>query len=474
MPPAQSQARGFLRLFSGSGLRSASGGSAAAPSDTLLSSSFGDTSVLAVSGRVWAARQQLTGLRTAFSTVAAPHRRGVAPSLTSSIKQLLQDYKQLSKAKLSALVVLTAVSGYVAGSGDEIAWEGMAWTALGTFASSACANTLNQLYEINNDSRMARTRGRPLPTGRLSTLHGAAFAVVTGAAGVAILYSQTNPLTASLGAANILLYAGVYTPLKQLSIANTWVGALVGAIPPLMGWAAAAGNLAPGAAFLGGALFAWQLPHFLALAWFCKEDYIKGGFRMLSMADPTGRRTGWVALRYSLALTAAGVGAVGLGLTTMPFALEAGVLGAIMSVRSVQFLAAPSDLGARLLFKSSLVYLPLLLAGLAFHRLPNDSTTAAADFAELQATMFQWVCTGLGLMHDFLLASVAASGVAVAVEVLRGGLEDEANNTNGFQCPSKVYGDSEGMVEGEESLQGVVVGSTEVVSVEPASSGESQ
>lgn len=189
MPPTQHQ---LLRLFSSSCFRSGLP-TPAASSDVLLSSNLLNTSISVISGRCSAARQQLANKwRAGFSTVAAPHRRGVAPSISSSLKQLLQDYKQLSKAKLSALVVLTAVSGYVAGSGDEIAWKGMAWTALGTFASSACANTLNQLYEINNDSRMNRTRGRPLPTGRLSRLHGAAFAVVTGVAGVAILYYQVS------------------------------------------------------------------------------------------------------------------------------------------------------------------------------------------------------------------------------------------------------------------------------------------
>lgn len=292
---------------------------------------------------------------------------------------------------------------------------------------------------------------------------------------------QNNPLTAGLGFANIILYAGIYTPLKQLSIANTWVGALVGAIPPLMGWAAAAGNLAPGAAFLAGTLFAWQLPHFLALAWFCKEDYIRGGFRMLSMADPTGRRTGWVALRYSLALTAAGFAAVGMNLATTPFAVEAGVLGAIMSLRSVQFLKAPSDAAARVLFKSSLVYLPLLLLGMFVHRLPNDHTLATFQFSELMDVSFQYMCVGLSVMHNMLLASVAASGFAVAVEVLRGGLDEEANNSSSFQCPSKVYGDSgEARVESEESgaesptaVVAVAAGSTTTLQQAPAAASSS-
>lgn len=132
----------------------------------------------------------------------------------------------------------TAAAGYVLGSDDTIQWAGLGWTCLGTLMASAAANTCNQLYEIRTDALMKRTAGRPLPSGRVSVPHAAAFAAFMAAGGVLSLY-QTNKLTAALGAGNIALYAAVYTPLKQMSVVNTWVGALVGAIPPLMGWAAA-------------------------------------------------------------------------------------------------------------------------------------------------------------------------------------------------------------------------------------------
>ncbi|KAL6765582.1 UbiA prenyltransferase family-domain-containing protein [Haematococcus lacustris] len=299
--------------------------------------------------------------------------RGLAQLGSAQRVSLLTNYKQLSKFKLSSLVVLTAGAGFVAGSGETISWSGLAWTAIGTFGAAACANTLNQLYEVANDRLMSRTCTRPLPTGRLTALHAAGFAACTGALGLGILLHQANPLTAALGATNIILYAGIYTPLKQLSPWNTWVGALVGALPPLMGWAAASGGqLEPGAVVLAAALFSWQLPHFMALAWLCKDDYVRGGFRMLSATDRSGRRTALVAARHCLYLLPMGALAVAAGMTTQAFAWEAAGLATVMAVPAAAFVSKPSQQTARKLFRSSLLYLPLLMLGLVIHRLPND------------------------------------------------------------------------------------------------------
>ena len=152
-------------------------------------------------------------------------------------------FKQLSKARLSALVVLSAAAGFVAGSGEDVEWSKLGWTSFGTFACAASANSLNQIYEVEKDKLMKRTRNRPLPTGKITRANALVWAVGAGFVGCASLYATSNGTTAALGAANIALYAGVYTPLKQISMWNTWVGALVGAVPPLMGWAAASGSL---------------------------------------------------------------------------------------------------------------------------------------------------------------------------------------------------------------------------------------
>ena len=309
-------------------------------------------------------------------------------SLARRMRAALRDYKQLSKARLSALVVLTASAGFAAGSpGAAIDWAGLAWTSLGTFGAAAAANALNQVYEAANDARMARTCNRPLPAGRMGRGHAALFALACGAAGVWLLHEKANPLTAALGLANIALYAGVYTPLKQVTWLNTWVGAVVGAVPPLMGWAAAAGGLEPAAFALAAALFCWQMPHFLSLAWLCREDYARGGFRMLSMVDPTGRRTAGAALRHCAYLVPIGAAAVALGVASPWFAAESAALAAAMGAGAAAFYRAPSQGSARALFRGSLMHLPLLLACLAVHRQPNAHVTADEAAERLRA---QW------------------------------------------------------------------------------------
>ena len=188
---------------------------------------------------------------------------------------------------------------------------------------------------------------------------------------------QTNNLTAGLGAANIALYAFVYTPLKVVSISNTWVGAIVGAIPPLIGWTAATGQLDPGALVLGATLYLWQMPHFMALAWMCREDYAKGGYRMLSRFDPTGRRTAGCALRNCIYLLPAGMIAAGLGLTTNAFAYESAFITGAMTVTAANFYSSPTNAAARTLFKASLLHLPLFLAALLIHRVPQTQEQTA-------------------------------------------------------------------------------------------------
>jgi heme o synthase len=408
-------------------------------------------------------------IAAAEAAVAASARQ---PRVTGA-RALARDLKQLSKARLSLLVALTASTGYVLG--DVAAednnvrdndgttttttttttptaatktraewWRGLAATTVGTWLAAASANALNQLYEVRNDAAMRRTCLRPLPAGRLAPGAAAAFALASGAAGIGLLWRETSATTAGLGAANILLYAGVYTPLKQVTVANTWVGAVVGAIPPLMGWAAAAaaGSAAagapsgsdssapsssssssssrwtlsakelshPGAWVLALGLFSWQMPHFMALAWLCREDYRAGGFKMLSTlappsaavaaASPTlspllaarelvaGRRVAAVAVRHSLALLPIGLAAAWLGLAepgwhSRALAAESGVLAVAMAAASAAFYARPDAATARRAFRASLAYLPLLMLGMVVHRKRNSSCVPAEVGATL-------------------------------------------------------------------------------------------
>jgi heme o synthase len=153
---------------------------------------------------------------------------------------------------------------------------------------------------------------------------------------------QVNALTAGLGVANIALYASIYTPLKQIHPINTWIGAVVGAVPPLMGWAAATGSLDPGAAFLAAVLYFWQLPHFMALAWLCKDDYARGGHRMISLFDPTGKRTAGVALRNALYLVPLGFAAVSAGLVHAAFTYESVGLSYVLALSASVFYSRPT------------------------------------------------------------------------------------------------------------------------------------
>ncbi|KAM3207648.1 hypothetical protein ACQJBY_062728 [Aegilops geniculata] len=183
---------------------------------------------------------------------------------------------------------------------------------------------------------------------------------------------QANGLAAGLAASNLILYAFVYTPLKQIHPVNTWVGAVVGAIPPLLGWAAAASEVSLNSLILPAALYYWQLPHFMALAYLCRDDYLAGGYRMLSFADPTGKRTAWVSLRNCLYMLPLGLFAYNWGLTSEWFSFEASLLTTGLAIGALSFVLHPTQRSARRMFHGSLLYLPALMAGLILHRLPNE------------------------------------------------------------------------------------------------------
>ncbi|MFS8023010.1 putative UbiA prenyltransferase family [Helianthus anomalus] len=282
-------------------------------------------------------------------------------------------YWELSKAKLSMLVVATSGAGYVLGSGSAVDLVGLGYTCMGTMMVAASASTLNQVFEVKNDAMMNRTRRRPLPSGRITIPHAVTWASSVGLAGTALLASKANLLTAGLGASNLFLYAFVYTPLKQIHPVNTWVGAVVGAIPPLMGWAAASGQISSlNGWILPAALYFWQLPHFMALAYLCRDDYVTGGFKMLSFADPSGRRTALVALRNCIYLIPLGYLAYDWGITSGWFCLESTLLALAISGTAVSFLLNRTKATARRMFHASLLYLPVFMSGLMFHRVYND------------------------------------------------------------------------------------------------------
>ncbi|KMS98204.1 hypothetical protein BVRB_4g094680 [Beta vulgaris subsp. vulgaris] len=296
-------------------------------------------------------------------------------------------YWELSKARLSMLVVATSGTGYVLGSGQIIDLAGLCWTCAGTMMVAASANSLNQVFEIKNDAKMKRTMQRPLPSGRLTSGHALAWASTVGLAGTGLLAYQANALAAGLAASNLLLYAFVYTPMKQLHPVNTWVGAVVGAIPPLLGWAAASGGVSLNGMILPAALYFWQIPHFMALAYLCRDDYAAGGYKMISLTDISGRKTALVALRNCLYLIPVGYLAYQWGLTSGWFCLESSLLTLAIGGTAMSFYLNRSTKNARRMFLASLVYLPVFMSGLMFHRLhdnwqnymQDDSTTATVS-----------------------------------------------------------------------------------------------
>ncbi|PIA32682.1 hypothetical protein AQUCO_04400107v1 [Aquilegia coerulea] len=293
-------------------------------------------------------------------------------NVSEAIRHYGQCYWELSKARLSMLVVATSGAGFVLGSGSAIDFAGLCWTCTGTMMVAASANSLNQVFEKNNDALMKRTMRRPLPSGRLSIPHAAIWASSVGIAGTTLLAYKANILTAGLAASNLALYAFVYTPLKQIHPVNTWVGAIVGGIPPLLGWAAASGQISLNAWILPAALYFWQLPHFMALAYLCRSDYAAGGFRMLSFTDASGRRTALVALRNSLYLLPLGFLAYDWGVTSGWFCLESGLLTLSMVAMAFSFYRDRTAKGARRMFHGSLLYLPVFMSGLLIHRLTED------------------------------------------------------------------------------------------------------
>ena len=314
------------------------------------------------------------------SSVAAP------ASMATRFQDQMKIYGELSKVRLSALVVMTSSAGYLMADWGAVTMGPLVAVSAGTALAACSANTFNQVWEVSHDALMKRTAQRPLPSGRISKPHALAFGVGAGAAGTAVL-ATCNPLTAALGAANIGLYALVYTPMKQRSEWNTLAGALVGAIPPLMGYAAATGTIAtPAAALVASTLFLWQFPHFFALAWRLRHDYARGGFAMVPVNDPTGARTADLVYKYSLYLAPLPVMAAAADVTSWMFAVEGMAINGYLIHLARGFVADRTTANSKKVFMCSLWYLPALLSLMVFHKKPtennheeNEGLNAAAE-----------------------------------------------------------------------------------------------
>ncbi|KAJ3101340.1 Protoheme IX farnesyltransferase, mitochondrial [Phlyctochytrium planicorne] len=303
-------------------------------------------------------------------------------------KPALSIYQDLSKSKLSALVVLTTMAGYAMAPGATNLLDLM-WTTLGTGLCVSSANTINQWMEMPYDAQMSRTRNRPLVRHAVSPLRAFTFGILSGCAGVTILSTFVNPIVAGLGGLNIILYTCVYTPMKRVSIANTWVGAIVGAIPPMMGWAACTGALDPGAWLLGAMLYSWQFPHFNSLSWNLRADYSKAGYYMMSATDPGLNAR--VSLRHSLILFPLCMAAPYIGLTSWYFALDSSIVNGVMAYGAWKFWRNPSDKSAppQSPMAPTLISNYEVLSFLNEHKLDDTRSHALDKFQNLLTVQFE-------------------------------------------------------------------------------------
>jgi len=276
------------------------------------------------------------------------------------IDSRVKQYAKLSKIRLTGFVTSTVFTGgYIASQSFISELPLIATAAIGTFLCSSSAAALNQFLETPYDSQMRRTAIRPLVVGQVSPLETVIFALVTGLSGVTILANFVNGLTACLGAANLLLYSFVYTPMKRSNVANTWVGSIVGAVPPLMGSTAVLGYVSFDAAILALILFSWQFPHFNALSWNLRHEYARAGYRMMSVVDPDLCKR--VALRHSGFLLAYTCALPIYGSTSSLFTLCALPLNLQFIRLSWLFHKEADSASSRKLFKFSLIYLPAIL-----------------------------------------------------------------------------------------------------------------
>jgi heme o synthase len=271
-------------------------------------------------------------------------------------------WSELFKARLTTLVLLTTGVGFYAGTVGPLDFVSLIHTLLGTALLAAGAASLNQWAERDHDARMRRTQDRPLPAGRLRPRTALLVGLTVAALGTAWLALAVNAVTCVLGVGTLLIYLLVYTPLKRVTPLNTLIGAVPGALPPLMGWTAARGVADAGGWSLFAILACWQLPHFLAIAWLYRADYAQAGFAMLPVFDADGRRTSGRAFFHTLLLVPVSLVPYALRIVGPVYLVGALLLGLVYVTAALRFRREVAQETARRLFYVSILHLPLLLA----------------------------------------------------------------------------------------------------------------
>ena len=290
-----------------------------------------------------------------------------AENIENSKQNLWGDLLVLIKFKLNLFVLLTAFLGFfLASKGGGFSWIALGHTLLGTALLAFGSAVANQLLEIHLDRKMQRTAERPLPQSRISVMSAFCLAWFLNAFGLVHLLQMVGLEAALLGATTALIYIFIYTPLKTVTSFNTVIGALTGAFPPMIGWIGGGGNLGDlGAIYLGGALFFWQFPHFVAINWICRKEYRVAGYKMWANHDESGKQTARFVLVLSLLLAGFSFCPLIAGWTSIQFIWTLGVSSSILLFSSGLFLKAPSRQSARKYFLSTLLYLFTLCLGLA-------------------------------------------------------------------------------------------------------------
>jgi heme o synthase len=287
------------------------------------------------------------------------------PPSNKSHSSVLSDFAELVKARLTLLVLLTTAVGYYLGAQSPPNYGRFLHAVFGTALAAAGAAALNQWWEHRLDAVMLRTKSRPIPAGRMRPMDALLVGTILAIAGLIYLSLTCNGLATFLAAVTIVIYIFAYTPLKRLSTTNTLVGAIPGAIPPMIGWAAAQGRLNAEAWSLFVIMFVWQIPHFFAIAWMYRDDYDRAGFRMLSSGDETGGRSASQSVLFCMLLLIVTGIPTYLGLTHAVYLGIAVGLGAWFTASAMHFHKQRTPRAARSLFLTSIIYLALLLLALA-------------------------------------------------------------------------------------------------------------
>ncbi len=278
----------------------------------------------------------------------------------SIVKSKLKAYIEMMKFRLSLTVAFSSAFGYILGTKGEVDIVNLLALSLGGLLISGASITINQIIERNLDSLMKRTMNRPIPTGRVSLQEAIWFALVIGSLGISLLIHFTNPLTTALSLLSLILYSFVYTPMKRVGSIAVLMGAIPGALPPLLGWVAATGTISQEALIIFGIQFVWQFPHFWAIAWVADEDYKRAGFKLLPLGGKKDLHTALQIMSYTMFLIPLGLLPMKIGLTGIDSAIVATICGVLFLSQTFALMLDCSRKSALKIMFGSFIYLPVV------------------------------------------------------------------------------------------------------------------